>query len=55
MSKVDGGPIDPLPPSRLRVTIFSRRLLGLINVPREVYKPGFTGFKRAIRLVLIFT
>ena len=30
MSKVEGGggPIDP-PPSRLRVTIFSRRLLGL--------------------------
>ena len=30
MSKVGGGvPIDPPPPSRLRVTIFSRRLLGL--------------------------
>ena len=28
-----GGPIDPPPPlSRLRVTIFSRRLLGLICV-----------------------
>ena len=26
-----GGPIDP-PPSRLRVTIFSRRLLGLIII-----------------------
>ena len=25
-----GGPIDPPPPSRLRVTIFSRRLLGLM-------------------------
>ena len=38
MSKVDGGggPIDP--PSRLRVTIFSRRLLGLnyiIFLPHE--------------------
>ena len=37
MSKVEGGgggPIDPPPPSsRLRVTIFSRRLLGLsVNV-----------------------
>ena len=30
MSKVDGGPIDPPPPtSRLRVTMFSRRLLRL--------------------------
>ena len=32
MSKVEeggGGPIDPPPPSRLRLTIFSRRLLGL--------------------------
>ena len=30
VSKVEGGPIDPpLPPSRLRVTIFSRRIIGL--------------------------
>ena len=31
MSKIEGGgrPNDPLPPSRLRVTIFSRRLLEL--------------------------
>ena len=30
MSKVEeGGPIAPPPPLRLRVTIFSRRLLGL--------------------------
>ena len=35
MSKVEGGgPIDP--PSRLRVTIFSRRLLGL----NELYLGG---------------
>ena len=47
-----GGPIDPPPPSRLRVTIFSRRLLGLysflsypqsdmeeiyIQIEREIY------------------
>ena len=35
MSNVEGrggGPIDPPPPSRLRVTIFSRRLLGLIAI-----------------------
>ena len=27
-----GGPIAPLPPSRLRVTIFSPRLLGLSEI-----------------------
>ena len=32
MSKVEGGgPIDP-PPSRLRATIFSRRLPGIITI-----------------------
>ena len=36
MSKVEGrgGPIDPRPPLRLRVTIFSRRLLGLKGILR---------------------
>ena len=29
MWKVERGPIDPPPPPMLRVTIFSRRLLGL--------------------------
>ena len=36
MSKVEGGgPIDP-PPSRLRVTIFSRRLLGLNAIDQSM-------------------
>ena len=36
MSKVEGGggPIDPPVLSRLRVTIFSRRLLGLTIIPQ---------------------
>ena len=29
--KKKGGPIDPPPPSRLRVTIFSSRFLGLMS------------------------
>ena len=41
MSKVEGGgaPIDPPPPSGLRVTIFSRRLIGLI--PSDSYRYSF--------------
>ena len=44
MSKVEGGPIDPLPLSRLRVTIFSSRLQGL----NQLKKTG----KLYIRIVL---
>ena len=42
MLKVEGGgvPINPPPPSRLRVTIFSRRLLGLIVVLNLRFKYG---------------
>ena len=32
MSKVEGGGVRLTPPSRLRVTIFSGRLLGLIEM-----------------------
>ena len=42
MSKVEGGgegPIDPPPPSRLRVAIFSRRLLRLILVNAALQLP----------------
>ena len=40
-----GDPIDP-PPSRLRVTIFSRRLLGLMRSPM-IYRSTCVTFQRA--------
>ena len=43
MSKVEGGGARLIPPSRLRVTIFSRMLLGLIE-PRGRCFFGFFKF-----------
>ena len=41
MSKIEGGiPIDPPPPSRLSVTIFSSRLLGLKQCQRNTQISG---------------
>ena len=37
MSKVEGGGVRLTPPSRLRATIFSRRLLGLSRKIRVVH------------------
>ena len=42
MSKVEGGGVRLTPPSRLRVTIFSGRLLGLIEMILIVTKMNDT-------------